>query len=74
MLGIFAVKSAVPCGSVSNPDESTGILGLPLNKDALFKDAFEMEHWLSLSKDINGWRILSELRIGSPISCRNGSI
>ena len=57
MLGIFTVKSAVLCGSVSGPAELSGILDIPLNKDALFKDAFAMEPWFSLSKDINGRRI-----------------
>ena len=72
MLGIFAVKSAVPSGSVSDPAELSGFLDLLLNKDALFEDAFAMELLLSLSKDINGRRILSKLRMGSQISCRNG--
>ena len=67
------MKSAVLCGSVADPAESSGILDLPLNKDALFKNAFAMEHWLSLSKDIYGRRILSKLRMGSQISCRNES-
>ena len=67
MLGIFVVKIAILCGSVSDPAESSGILDLPLNKDD-----FTMEHWLSLSKDINGkhTRILSKFRMGC---CRNGS-
>ena len=73
MLGTFAVKSAVLCGSVSDPGEWSGILDLPLNKDALYKDVFAMKHWLSLSKELNGKRILSKLRMGSQISCRNGS-
>ena len=68
MLGIFAVKSAVLSGSVSDPAELSGILDLPL-----YKDAFAMEPRLSLSKNTNGRRILSKLRIGSQISCRNGS-
>ena len=55
------------------PAESSGILNLPLNKDPLYKDAFAMEHWLSLSKDSSGRRLLSKLRMGSQISCRNGS-
>ena len=53
MLGTFAVKSAILCGSVSDPAESFGILDLPLNKDALYKDAVAKEHLLSLSKDSN---------------------
>ena len=40
MLVIFAVKSAVVCSSVSDPAESSGILDLPLNKDALYKEYF----------------------------------
>ena len=73
MLSIFAVKSAVLSSSVSDPAESSGILDHPLNKDALYKDAFPMEHWLSLSKDLNQRRILSKLRMGSQIGYRNGS-
>ena len=65
---VFAVKSGVPSGSVSDPAELSGILDLPLNKDA-----FAMEAWLSLSKDINGRRILSKLRMGSQISYESGS-
>ena len=68
MLGTFAVKSAVVSGSVSDPAELSGILHLSLDKNA-----FAMEPWLSLSKDINGRPILSKLRMGSQISCRNGS-
>ena len=68
MLGIFVMKSAALCGSVSDPAESSGILDLPLDKDA-----FAMEHWLSPRKDINGKRILSKLRMGSQISCKNRS-
>ena len=64
MLGIFAVKSAVLCGSVSDPAKWSGILDLPLNKNALYKDAFAMEHWLNQSKDLNGRRILSKLKTG----------
>ena len=56
-LGIFAVKSAVLSDFVSDPAESSKILDLSLIKDALFKDAFAMEPWLSLIKDINGRRI-----------------
>ena len=73
ILGIFAVKNAVLSGSVSDRAELSGILDLPLNKDALFKNAFAMEAWFSLSKDINGSCILSKLRIGSQISYRNRS-
>ena len=72
MLGTFAAKSALPSGSVSDPAELSGILDLPLNKGALFKDGFAIEPWLSLSKDINGRCILSKLRMGSQISGRNG--
>ena len=68
MLGIFAVKSAVLSGSVSDPAESSGILDLPQNKDA-----FAMEHWLGPRKDLKERRILSKLRMGFQISCRNGS-
>ena len=39
MVGIFAVKSAV-LSSVSDRAELSKILDLPLNKDALFKNAF----------------------------------
>ena len=53
MLDIFAVETAVLSGSVSDHAELSGILDLPLNKDALFKDTFAMEPWFSLSKDIN---------------------
>ena len=63
MLGTYAVKSAVLCDSVSDPAESSGILDVPLNKDALYKDDFTMEHWLSPSKYINGKRILSKLKM-----------
>ena len=70
MLGIYAVNSGVLCDSVSDSAESSAILDLPLNKDALYKDAFTMEHWLSPSKYINGKRILSKLRVGC---YRNGS-
>ena len=73
MLGIFAMKNAFLIGSVSDRAKLSTILDQPLNKDALFKDAFAMEPWLSLSKDINGRRILSKLRMGSQISCRNES-
>ena len=73
MLGIFVVETAVLSGFVSDHAELSGILDLPLNKDALFKDAFAMEPWFSLSKDINGRCILSKLRMGSQISCRNRS-
>ena len=73
MLGIFAVKSAVLCGSVSDSAELPGILDLPLNKDVLFKDVFAMEPWLNPSKDINGRLILLKLRMGSQISSTNGS-
>ena len=73
MVGIFAVKIAVLSGSVSDRAKLSGILDLPLNKDALFKDAFAMEPWFSLSKDINGRCVLSKLRIGSQISCKNRS-
>ena len=61
------------CCSVTDPAESSGILDLPLNKNALHKDALAMEHWLCLSKDLNGRRILSKLRMWSQISCRDGS-
>ena len=40
---LFAVKSAVLIGSVSDHAKLPGIVDLPLNKDALFKDAFAME-------------------------------
>ena len=73
MLGIFAVKSAVLSSSVSDRAELSGILDLPLNKDALIKNAFAMELWFSQSKDINGRCILSKLRVGYQISCRNRS-
>ena len=73
MRGIFAVKSAVLSGSVCDRAESSGILDLPLKKDALFKDAFAMEPWFSLSKDANGRCILFKLKMGSQISCRNRS-
>ena len=43
MLDIFAVETAVLSGSVSDSAELSGILDLPLNKDALFKNAFAME-------------------------------
>ena len=43
VLGIFAVKSAVLSGSISDPAQLSGIPDLPLNKDALFKNAFVME-------------------------------
>ena len=46
ILDIFAVKNAVLCGSVSDTAESSGILDLPLNKDALCKDAFAMDNGL----------------------------
>ena len=64
------MKSAVPSGSVSEPAELSGILDLPLNKDFLFKDAFAMEPWLSLSKDINGRCICqnSESRKLTPVN------
>ena len=68
MLGIFAVKSAVLCGSVSDPAKLFVILDLPLSKDALYKDAFAMEHCLHPNEDINRRRILSKLRMGSEIS------
>ena len=42
-MGIFAVKSAVLSGSFSDRAELSGILDLPLNKDALFKDAFAIK-------------------------------
>ena len=73
MFGMFALKSAVLSGFVSDRAALSGILYLLLNKDALFKDAFAMEPWFSLSKDINGRCILSKLRIGSQINCRNES-
>ena len=63
MLGMFAVKSAVLTDFVSERAELSGIVDLSLNKDALFKNAFAMEPWFSLSKDINGRCILSKLRI-----------
>ena len=43
MFDIFAVETAVLSGSVSDRAELSGILDLPLNKDALFNDAFAME-------------------------------
>ena len=43
MLGIFDVKGSVLSGSVSERAELSGILDLPLNKDALFKDGFALE-------------------------------
>ena len=49
MLGIFATKSAVQSGSVSDRAELSGILDPPLNKNALFKDGFAVEPWLSLT-------------------------
>ena len=61
------MKSAVLSGSVSDPDESSGIFDLPLNKDALFKNAFAVEPWLSLRKGISERRILSKFRMGSQI-------
>ena len=73
MLGVFAVETAVLRGSVSDRAELSGILDLPLNKDALFKDAFAIEPWFSLSKDINRRCILSKLKMGSQISCRSRS-
>ena len=73
MLDIFAVETAVLSGSVSDHAKLSGILNLLLNKDALFKDAFAMEPWFSLSKDINGRCILSKLRMGSQSRCRNRS-
>ena len=57
--GYVCAKSAVLNGSVSDPAELSGILDLPLNKDAPYKNAFAMKHWLSVSKDLNGRRILS---------------
>ena len=62
------MKSAVLSGSVYDRAELSGILDLPLNKVA-----FSMAPWFSLSKDINGRCILSKLRMGSQISCRNRS-
>ena len=66
MLGILAVKNAALSGCVSDRAELSGILDLSLNKNALFKDASTMEHWPSLSKDINRrnetiWRRILEL-------------
>ena len=43
MLDIFAVETVVLSGSVSDRAELSGILDLPLNKDALFNDAFATE-------------------------------
>ena len=60
MLGIFAVKSAVLSGSVSDPAKSSGIPDLSLNENALYKDAFAMKHRLSLSTDLNGRRIFCQ--------------
>ena len=73
MLGISAVETAVLSSSISDHAELSRILDLPLNKDALFKNAFAMEPLFSLSKDINGRYILSKLRMGSQINCRNRS-
>ena len=67
------METAVLNGFVSNHAELSGIQDLPLNKDALFKDAFAMEPWFSLIKDINGRCILLKLRMGPQISCRNRS-
>ena len=68
MLGILAVKSAALSGCVSDRAELSGILELSLNKNALFKDASTMEHWLSLSNYINKrngtiWRRILELEL-----------
>ena len=60
MLGIFGVKSAVPSGFVADSGELSGIVDLPLNKNA-----FAMEPLLNLSKDINGRSILSKLKMWS---------
>ena len=65
---MFAVKSAVLSGSVSDQAELSGILDLPLNKNV-----FAMEPWFSLSKDINGRCILSKPRMESQISYGNRS-
>ena len=73
MLGICAVKSALLSGSVCDRSELSGILDLSLNKNALFKDAFAIEPWFSLSKNISERFILSKLRMGSQISFRNRS-
>ena len=43
MLDVFAVETAVLSGSVSDRAELSGILDLPLNKDALFNDTLAME-------------------------------
>ena len=43
MLSIFAAKSAVLSGSVSDRTELPGILDLSLNKNALFKDPCAMK-------------------------------
>ena len=55
------MKSAVLCCSVSDFGELSGIINLPLDKNALFKNVFTIEPWHSLCKDINGRRILSKL-------------
>ena len=68
MLDVFPVETAVLSGSVSDQAELSGILDLPLNKNALFKDAFAMEPWFSLSKDINGRCILLDLEWGLKLS------
>ena len=65
MVGIFAVKSAVQCGSVSDLAKSSGILDLPLNKDDLCKDTFAMEPWFSLKKDLNRRYIFQNSEWGS---------
>ena len=38
MLDIFTLKNAVLCGFVSDPAEPYGIIDLPLNKNALYKE------------------------------------
>ena len=73
MFDVFAVKSAGLSGSVSDRAELSGLLDLPRNKDAPFKDIFAMEPWFSLSKDINRRCISSKIKMGSQISCRNRS-
>ena len=60
MLGIFGVKSAVPSSFVSDSGELSGIVDLPLNKNA-----FAMEPLLNLSNDINGRSIFSKLKMWS---------
>ena len=51
MLGMFAVKSAVLSGFVSDSVKLARILDLSLNTNALFEDAFQMEPLVNLSKN-----------------------